>query len=480
MEMLVLGPVRVISAGKPIPLAPKVRALMALLAVHANRTVSIDRLVDGLWGEDPPPTAAKTLQTYVFLIRRQLTSDGVDAEPGLRIVTEGQGYRLEVAADVLDARRFEDLQERARSELEANPREAARHLSEGLALWHGPPFADFAYEPWAEAEIDRLEELRASALEQQAHARLSLGEHEQIVGDLRHAVSELPFREQLWASLMLALYRSGRRAESLLAFRDAEEALQKELGAEPGRELQDLASRIRDGDPSLSVVRIAAAAPGSSEPMTATPAASNSDSGVSSTAIDRGPEAARRTRRGAVRKRSVFVASAVIAVVVLISTLGARLIGIGESAQPTFTAAEQELERRLPLLVRDECVRDLVEEPPLGLSAAFRCDLAPGAAANYVEYWQFTNSERFNVAIKSLVQQQQLPNGDCSQEQMAVGDWEVGRLHAGQMICYPASGGRWVVWTYLDDHIVGRAFRNDDDWRALYGWAKQLALFLRA
>ena len=262
MEMLVLGPVRVISAGKPIPLAPKVRALMALLAVHANQTVSIDRLVDGLWGEDPPPSAAKTLQTYVFLIRRQLTSDGVDAEPGLRIVTEGQGYRLEVAPDALDARRFEDLQGRARSELEAKPREAARHLSEALTLWHGPPFADFAYEPWAEAEIDRLEELRASALEQLAQARLSLGEHEQIVGDLRHAVSELPFREQLWASLMLALYRSGRRAEALLAFRDAEEALQKELGAEPGPELQDLASRIRVGDPELSIPRTAAAVTG--------------------------------------------------------------------------------------------------------------------------------------------------------------------------------------------------------------------------
>jgi len=130
--------------------------------------------------------------------------------------------------------------------------------------------------------------------------------------------------------------------------------------------------------------------------------------------------------------------------------------------------------------VRDGCVRDRVEEPPLGLSAAFRCDLAAGAAANYVQYWQFTDAERFNVAIASLVQQQHLPNGDCSQEQMAVGDWGVGRLHTGQMICYPASGGRWVVWTYLEDHIVGRAFRNDDDWRALYGWAKQLALFLRA
>src|SRR5215207_2271478 len=95
MELLVLGPVRVISAGIQLPLAPKLRALLGLLAVHANQTVSVDRLVDGLWGEDPPPSAAKSLQTYVFLIRRQLTSDGVDAEHGLRIVTDGQGYRLD-------------------------------------------------------------------------------------------------------------------------------------------------------------------------------------------------------------------------------------------------------------------------------------------------------------------------------------------------------------------------------------------------
>src|SRR5215207_8336360 len=118
MELLVLGPVRVISAGIQLPLAPKLRALLGLLAVHANQTVSVDRLVDGLWGEDPPPSAAKSLQTYVFLIRRQLAAETGDLGTGLRVVTEGQGYRLEIADEALDARRFEDLQRAAKAQLE--------------------------------------------------------------------------------------------------------------------------------------------------------------------------------------------------------------------------------------------------------------------------------------------------------------------------------------------------------------------------
>lgn len=473
MEMLVLGPVQLLSAGDPLPLAPKLRAVIALLAVHANTTVSIDRLVDGLWGEDPPPSAAKTLQTYVFLIRRQLASSGDGLDAGVRLVTAGQGYRLEVAADALDARRFEDLQQRARTELETDPRFAADLLTEALALWHGPPYADLAYEPWAEAEIDRLEELRASAFEQLAQARMALGEHEQIVSDLRRAVSELPFREQLWASLMLALYRSGRRAEALLAFRDAEEALRKELAAEPGPELQDLAARIRDGDPSLSGARAVTASSGS---PTATAAATLPPA---STAIDSLRTPASGARRGAVNRRSIAVVGALAAVVVFVAGL-VRLIGDPGVPQPALTAAQRDLQARLPLTVRDACVPDLGEQPPLGLSAGFRCELERGSAANNVQYWQFTTAERFDVAIESLIQQQGLLNGDCAREPKAVGNWDVGRLHAGQMLCYPGSGGRWVVWTYTEDRIVGRAFRNDDDWKALYVWAKQLALFLRA
>lgn len=478
--MLVLGPVRVITAGKPLPLAPKLRALMALLAVHANRTVSIDRLVDGLWGEEPPVSAAKTLQTYVFLIRRQLVADTEDGDPALRVVTEGQGYRLDVAADALDSRRFEHLQRLAQDELEAHPREAARHLTEALSLWHGPPFADFAYEPWAEAEIERLDELRASALEQLAHARLLLGEHENIVGDLRHAVAELPFREQLWSSLMLALYRSGRRAEALLAFRDAQDALRKELGAEPGTELQDLAARIRAGDPSLYGPRTVPAVTGSSNATAAKPPGAIDGPTVSiSTEIDASGSPG-RARREAVNRRSIAVAGALIAVVVVVSALGIRYFGGELRPEPVLTPAELELQQRLPLRIRDLCAPDAGDEPPLGLSAAFRCDLPRGTAANYVEYWQFTNPQGFKVAIDSLIQRQQLPNGDCASESEAVGLWDVGDVHAGRMLCYGSSDGRWMAWTYDEDRIVGRAFRNDDHWRELYLWAKELALFLRA
>jgi DNA-binding SARP family transcriptional activator len=478
MELQVLGPVRLTSAGKPLPLAPKPRALMALLAIHANRTVSIDRLVDGLWGEDSPLTAAKTLQTYVFLIRRQLAPDGGDRDPGLRIVTEGQGYRLVVGPAALDSRRFEELVRAAQTRLEADPRGAAEQLTEALSFWYGPPFADFAYETWAASEIERLEELRATAFEQLAQAKLLLGEHAQIVGDLQHAVSELPFREQLWASLMLALYRSGRRAEALLAFRDAEKALRNELGAEPGPELQQLAVRIRDGDPSLTGPRGAAAIESTRTVIPVTPTTVDDRSGPAAAAVADVPRRTTPAARGIVTKRSITVVGVLAAAAVAIA-IGGQLMG-GGPPRPTLSAADRELQRRLPLTIRDSCVPDMGDQPPLGLTAGLRCDLERGSAANYVRYWQFTSPEQFDIAIVSLIEQQHIPNGDCSREPKAVGAWSVGDLHAGRMLCYPASGGRWIVWTYDKDRIAALAFRNDDDWQELYTWARQLALFLRA
>ena len=138
------------------------------------------------------------------------------------------------------------------------------------------------------------------------------------------------------------------------------------------------------------------------------------------------------------------------------------------------------MQRRLPLRIRDLCKPDAGDEPPLGLSVALRCDLPRGTAANFVEYWQFETAHSFNVAINGLIQRQQIPVGNCARDSTAVGPWDAGDVHAGRMLCYPVAEGSWIVWTYDEDRIVGRAFRNDDGGLALYTWAKELALFLGA
>ena len=160
---------------------------------------------------------------------------------------------------------FLALVSEARSASDARPEDAAARLTEALALWRGPDVAEVGGEPAATAEIERLQEVRTSAVDELVRIRLGLGETDALVADLRKAVSEAPYREQLWASLMLALARSGQRAQALLAYRDAEAALRRELDVEPSRELQELAARIRDGRPI-------AGDPGAGRPRTRRPA----------------------------------------------------------------------------------------------------------------------------------------------------------------------------------------------------------------
>jgi predicted ATPase/DNA-binding SARP family transcriptional activator len=254
VEIELLGPTRVIVEGTAVSMPPKPRMLLAVLALNVNRAVSTDRLIDALWGDSPPATATKTLQTYVFQLRRMVDPGYGPGQPAAHVETDGQGYRLRIDPLAVDATRFGRLLDEARLTGSDDPRNVVYGLIEALSLWRGPALSDFAYEPFAQAEIERLEELHGSAIEDLARARLTLGEHESIVGDLRQAVIERPFHEGLWSCLMLALFRSGRRADALLAFREAEAALENELGAEPGHELQDLASRIQRDDPSLGWV----------------------------------------------------------------------------------------------------------------------------------------------------------------------------------------------------------------------------------
>lgn len=216
------------------------RAVLAVLLMHANEPVATDRLVSESWGETAPATAIKTAQVYVSRLRRALGNDTLATTPG--------GYVLRVLPGALDIDELEELRSRAR---EADPREAARLLRQGLALWRGPPYADLRYEVALQAEIARLEELRLTTLEERIEADLAAGEASQLVPELEALVREHPLRERLRGFLMLALYRSGRQAEALETYRHGRQLLDRELGLEPGVELRELERAILAHDPVL-------------------------------------------------------------------------------------------------------------------------------------------------------------------------------------------------------------------------------------
>jgi DNA-binding SARP family transcriptional activator len=218
--------------------------VLAVLLTRANEVVSADRLIDELWGDEPPGTAGNVLQGYVSHLRKALG-------PGV-IATRAPGYVVELQAGQLDLHRFEALVEEGRRALAAgNARHAAAQLREALALWRGPALADFAYEPFAQAEIARLEELRLVAVERRIEADLALGRHADLVGELEGLVARHPLRERLCAHLMVALYRSGRQAEALEAYQTARRALVDGLGIDPSPALQELERAVLRQDASL-------------------------------------------------------------------------------------------------------------------------------------------------------------------------------------------------------------------------------------
>ncbi len=240
-----LGPIAVLIDDRPVALgAPKQRALLATLLVHGGKLVTRDRLVDAVWGEEPPASAQQSLQVYVHGLRRAL---GVE-----RIETHGSGYRLLVAPGELDLHRFERLVELGRDELAARrPAEALRALESALDLWSGTPFADLAVEPIGEREIPRLEHARLNAVELRNDAQLAVGSSDDLVSELAALIAEHPYRERLHAQLVLALYRAGRQKDALDAYRAAQQTLVEELGIDPGPELQSLEQRILNQDPTL-------------------------------------------------------------------------------------------------------------------------------------------------------------------------------------------------------------------------------------
>jgi DNA-binding SARP family transcriptional activator len=250
MQFRILGPLEVADGESLLPLAGATqRALLALLLVNANETVSADRLIEELWGDQAPESARAALQMRVSRLRNVLGSAGE------LVLTRTPGYVLRLEPEQLDLYRFERLVGEADA---AEPALAAAKLREAIGLWRGPPLGDLSYESFAQPAIRRLEELRLGALEKRIDADLALGRHSDLVAELEELVAQHPLREHLRAQLMLALYRCGRQADALAAYQRTRHALVEQLGIEPSPPLRELEQAILRQDPALDLTSAAA------------------------------------------------------------------------------------------------------------------------------------------------------------------------------------------------------------------------------
>jgi DNA-binding SARP family transcriptional activator/WD40 repeat protein/tRNA A-37 threonylcarbamoyl transferase component Bud32 len=253
----VLGPLAVVVHGRPVDIGgPKPTVLLALLVSQPGIVVSSDALIDGLWGDDPPPTARKAVQVHVSNLRHALGEE-------FPLRTSGGGYLVDRDEIVVDAVQFEDAVAAAGAALEDEPAEAARSLRDALAWWRGPAYAGLADCDALAPTIARLAELRLRAQSIFYEARLRLGQHVEVVGDLDALTTDHPFREDLRRLQMLALYRSGRQTEALRVYTRTRNLLVDELGIEPSAELRELQGRILDQSPDLDLVAPAVADGGS-------------------------------------------------------------------------------------------------------------------------------------------------------------------------------------------------------------------------
>lgn len=249
LEIRVLGPFEVRLGGRRVAVSGSKRdALLGVLGLVRGRMMGVDELIDALWEEDLPAMPRNALQHHVARLRAALGPERILAFP--------HGYALNDAW--VDALWFEELLAKARVALrEADAHGGAESVSLALGLWRGPALQGLTDTSWFRAEAQRLEALRVDALEEQFEAALALGEHREIVSDLRTALQESPFRERLWGQLMLALYRSGRQADALETFQEARRVLGRELGLEPGPELRGLQEAILAQDPAIAAVPVA-------------------------------------------------------------------------------------------------------------------------------------------------------------------------------------------------------------------------------
>ena len=247
MEFRILGPIEVCSDGGALALGGRrPRALISVLALHANEVVAADWLIEEVWGDDVPESAAASLRTYVSRLRKALPRD--------MLITRAPGYLLRIGPGELDLHRFERLVDEGRRLLAGGQAaDGSVRLREALAVWRGQALADFAYEDFAQTAVVRLEEIRLRALELRIGADLALGRHHELVGELKALVAEYPLRERFRGCLMTALYRSDRQAEALDVYQDAHRTLVDELGIEPSPALQDLERQILRHDRRLDL-----------------------------------------------------------------------------------------------------------------------------------------------------------------------------------------------------------------------------------
>jgi DNA-binding SARP family transcriptional activator len=250
----ILGPIRVTVSGEAVRIrSARQRAVLAVLLLSAGRVVSVDRLIDAVWGDEPADSALNLVRTYVWRLRSLLTEDGE-----ARLETEPAGYLLRVKPNELDLAEFEQQVADGRAALARDEASAATaHLRAALDLWRGEPFGDVTLHGGdLAAETLRLSEARVAALEERIEADLALGRHEELIGELRQLAAQHPLREQITGSLMLACYRSGRQADALGAYQTLRDALVEELGLDPGPAVQELRERILEADPELREGRV--------------------------------------------------------------------------------------------------------------------------------------------------------------------------------------------------------------------------------
>ncbi|HZD37374.1 MAG TPA: BTAD domain-containing putative transcriptional regulator, partial [Actinomycetes bacterium] len=256
IEFLMLGPLEARRAGRPLKLGSiKHRMLLAKLLLHANQVISTDELIDTVWGERPPPTVRQSLQNHVAALRRVIEQAGTPAAQPRTLLTRDPGYLLQVDPDQIDLHRFRALVDEGRAALEAgDPWTATNILHEAVALWRGPVLADVVAAGVSWPELAGIDELQISAIETRIEADLGAGRHAELVGELESLIRRHPLREHLHGQMMLALYRSGRQADALGAYRHARKTLVEELGIEPSVRLQRLEQAILAQDPALELL----------------------------------------------------------------------------------------------------------------------------------------------------------------------------------------------------------------------------------
>jgi DNA-binding SARP family transcriptional activator len=253
LEFRILGPLEALDGGHPLTVASgRERALLTLLVVHANEIVTTDRILDEIWGERPPDSGAKTVAFHVSRLRDALCPGRLKGAGCEALRTEPGGYRLQVAPDAIDARRFEMLASEGRALLATDPAAARVRFVAALALWRGDALPEVRDESFAQPEVNRLEELRLATVEDRIEADLALGDHGAVIGEIEQLLAADPLRERLRGQLMTALYRAGRQAEALRVFEDGRRQLAEDLGIDPSPALEELRLRILRQDARLN------------------------------------------------------------------------------------------------------------------------------------------------------------------------------------------------------------------------------------